>query len=370
MRNYSIVTCLLLVSVPVHAQDGPIGVGIFRDSINHWYNGAGRDRDDPRYDPEEYRAIADTLVALQNADGGWGKNVDWLVKLPPETIRELAGDGLTRSTFDNRNVYAQIGYLGEAYRRSGVEAYRESAARGLDYVFREQRPSGGWRGRDVEAITYNDDVMSGIMNLLIDVTSGDPRFTWIDDVQRQQAEDALRRAVDATLACQILVDGQRTAWCQQHDHETFAPIGARTFELASISGAESVDVVQVLMRLPPEPEIVDAIDSAVAWFREAALHGIRIERVPIPEERLPHHTAREEKIVVEDPNAPPLWARFYEIGTNRPFFADRDGVKVYQLSEIGIERRTGYAWYGTWPAGLLETEYPAWKARVMRRITP
>lgn len=363
MRIFLIFIGLLSLSVPVLAQDAPIGVGIFRDSINHWYNGAGRDREDPRYDPEEYRAIADTLVALQNEDGGWGKNVDWLVKLPPEKIRELAGDGLKRSTFDNRNIYAQIGYLAEAYRRSEEDAYRESAARGLDYVFREQRPSGGWRGRDVEAITYNDDVMTGIMHMLIDITSGDQRYAWLDDSRRAQAEDSLRRAVEVTLACQIVVDGEKTVWCQQHDHDTLEPIGARSFELASISGAESVDVVQVLMRLPAEPEIVDAIESAVAWFREAALHGIRVERVPIPEERLPHHTAREEKVVVEDPDAPPLWARFYEIGTNRPFFADRDGVKVYALSEIGIERRTGYAWYGTWPARLLETEYPAWKAR-------
>jgi len=62
--------------------------------------------------------------------------------------------------------------------------------------------------------------------------------------------------------------------------------------------------------------------------------------------------------------APPLWARFYEIGTNKPLFADRDGVAKYDLEDIGYERRNGYAWYGTWPAKLLSDEYPAWKTRV------
>jgi Pectic acid lyase len=57
------------------------------------------------------------------------------------------------------------------------------------------------------------------------------------------------------------------------------------------------------------------------------------------------------------------WARFYEIETNTPIFADRDGVKKYDLAKIGYERRNGYAWYGTWPQRLLEKEYPAWKEK-------
>ena len=58
--------------------------------------------------------------------------------------------------------------------------------------------------------------------------------------------------------------------------------------------------------------------------------------------------------------AKPIWARYYEIGTNKPFFSDRDGVKKYTIAEIGYERRNGYAWYGDWPQQLLETDYPAW----------
>ena len=63
----------------------------------------------------------------------------------------------------------------------------------------------------------------------------------------------------------------------------------------------------------------------------------------------------------------PLWARFHEIGSNRPFMANRDGKKVYSLSKVALERRTGYAWYGSWPARILERDYPAWKARLNQR---
>ena len=68
-------------------------------------------------------------------------------------------------------------------------------------------------------------------------------------------------------------------------------------------------------------------------------------------------------MVVPDPAAPPLWARFYEIGTNRPIFSGRDSVVRYQLSEIEYERRNGYRWYVDRPAKLLAEDYPKWNAK-------
>jgi hypothetical protein len=90
--------------------------------------------------------------------------------------------------------------------------------------------------------------------------------------------------------------------------------------------------VRFLMRRPATPEIVLAIDSAVAW----------LERSRLPDGR---------------------WARFYEFKTNRPIFSGRDGVVRYKLDEIEKERQDGYAWYGTWPQNLIEKDYPRWKSR-------
>lgn len=67
-----------------------------------------------------------------------------------------------------------------------------------------------------------------------------------------------------------------------------------------------------------------------------------------------------------DATAPPLWARFYDLSTNRPFFCDRDGIPRPNLSDIGDERRNGYSWYGEGLRALLEVEYPAWKARIAK----
>src|SRR6185503_18759354 len=94
-----------------------------------------------------------------------------------------------------------------------------------------------------------------------------------------------------------------------------------------------------------------------AWLEQARLTGIKQVERPDPAQPRGY-----DKVIVADPSAPPLWARFYEIGTNRPIFSGRDGVVKYSLAEIEYERRTGYFWIGPWAASLIEREYPKWKA--------
>ena len=69
-----------------------------------------------------------------------------------------------------------------------------------------------------------------------------------------------------------------------------------------------------------------------------------------------------DAIVVDDPAAPPIWARFYDLETGKPYFCGRDGIKKETLAEISYERRNGYAWYGNWGKSVLDA-YPKWKER-------
>jgi PelA/Pel-15E family pectate lyase len=107
-----------------------------------------------------------------------------------------------------------------------------------------------------------------------------------------------------------------------------------------------------------------SVSAAVKWLEAVKLTGVRIDKVDAPKEEFLRHTADYDKVVVQDPKAPPLWARHYEIGTNKPVFAGRDGVRKYAFAEIERERRTGTPWFGTWPAKLIAEEYPAWAKRV------
>lgn len=186
------------------------------------------------------------------------------------------------------------------------------------------------------------------MELVRDVAERDD-FAWLDPERRARAGQAFRRGLDGVLRCQVRVDGRLTVWCAQHDAMTFEPRPARTFELASLSGSESAGLLLLLMDVPdPSPEIVAAVEAGVAWFKTGRIEGFREVRVD------------GDKRLVPDPAAPPLWARFYEIGSNRPLFAGRDGVKRFDYAEIEAERRNGYSWYGRWGDAVL-ARHAAWR---------
>ena len=291
---------------------------------------------------------AEMEILFQNPDGGWPKNVEWgSFKTLQEAEKDKERDKNRKSTFDNSATYTQIRNLAKSYKTTENRRYRQAARHGLDYILREQRPSGGWRGSDVDAITFNDGAMTGVMQLLREVSEGQAHFSWTDKQTRRKAKQALERAIRVTLDCQIRVNGHKTAWCQQHDHKSLKPVKARTYELPSISGAESVDIVRFLMKIDqPSPEI--------------------IESFPIDPVKDLNKTISSDKRVVMDPNAKPTWARFYEIDTNRPFFCNRDGIKVYSLDKVKLERRTGYSWYGGYATSLLAGDYPKWKKRLNR----
>ena len=321
-------------------------------------------------DQTEPRTVlrAEMELLFQNPDGGWSKNVEWdSFKILQEAKNASEQNKRRKSTFDNSATYTQIRSLAKSYASTNNRRYRQAAERGLTYLFREQRPSGGWRGSDVDAITYNDDAMIGVMQLLREVSEGQAHFSWADSQNRRDARRALKRAIRVTLDCQIKVNNRRTGWCQQHDHKSLKPVKARAYELPSISGAESVNIVRFLMEIEtPSNEVIEAIEGAVAWFQKSAIKNVRIETYPIEPVKDGQKIISSDKRVVSDTDAELVWARFYEIGTNRPFFCNRDGVKVYSLAEVKLERRTGYSWYGSYARSLLAKDFPRWQKRLNR----
>lgn len=205
----------------------------------------------------------------------------------------------------------------------------------------------------------------GVMRTWQRVAEGKPEFAWVDSDRREKARNAVKQGVECLLKCQIPMGGKRTGWCQQHDRETLAAAPARTFEPASICPGDTTEVLEFLMSLQsPSPEVVTAVEEGMEWLEEVKLTGIRIERVKAEKEKFLRHSANFDVVVMEDANAPSIWARHYEIGTNRPIFSGRDGILRYSLAEVERERRTGTKWYGEWPAELLRTGYTAWRMRV------
>ena len=225
--------------------------------------------------------------------------------------------------------------------------------RGLDYLLASQYPNGGFpqffplREGYYSRITFNDNAMINVLTVLRDAAAGRAPYTFVDEARRIKARAAVERGLDIILRTQVKQDGRLTAWCAQHDEKTLAPAWGRAYEPPSLSGSESAGIVRFLMAIErPTPAVTAAIDGAVAWFRGVAIRGVRVEEFTGPD-------GRKDRRVVADASAPLLWARFYELGTNRPIFLGRDSVVRYAFGEIEAERRNGYAYYGTWPAALL-----------------
>lgn len=347
------------------AQDQyTISLDKFADGIHH-YELFAEDLDYPRLDSDDYVGLADNLVTMQNEDGGWPKNIDWLADVDMDSLKSSLSDFDARSTFDNDNTHPQIDFLAKMYTRTGNETYRESAQKGLQYILDTQHKSGGWRGWDVDAITFNDNVMVGILDVLYDVKTAKDYYNWVDENFRRRLTDAYERALDVTLKSQIEVNGTKKAWGQQHDHETLKPVKGRSYELPAVVSRESVNIVEFLMRIKdPDPRIISAVDAAVVWFGKVGLEHIRIDTIHISPDTYPGQNLDVDRKAVTDSAAPTIWARYYEIEDDTPFFCRRDGKKVDSLAEVNPERRGGYAWYGYWPADLLEHKYPAWKQRI------
>jgi len=316
------------------------------------------------YGRAEARRIAENVLLYQRATGGWPKNRDMARVLDAAARAQLlAAKRETDSTIDNDSTTTQMRFLARTIQATGDAGFRASFLDGLDYLLAAQYPNGGWpqffplRTDYSRHITFNDNAMVNTMRILRDIAGGGAAYAHVDAGRRNRAAEAVAKGLDVILGTQVAVDGRLTVWAAQHDAVTLRPQSARTYEPAALSASESVAVVEFLMETPsPSRAIVAAVDAAAAWFGTARLSGIRTES-----RHDPASPRGWDRLVVSDPGAPAIWARFYEIGTNRPMFLDRDGVVKYRLDEIGYERRTGYAWYGRWPAELLEQTYPAWK---------
>ena len=318
------------------------------------------------YSSSEAIRIADNVLLYQYPSGGWPKNIDMAEELDGAQKEHLkAINNLDSSTIDNSATYTQLRYLARVYTSTALDRFRSSFLRGIDYLLKAQYANGGWpqfyplRQGYYSRITFNDDAMIGTMKLLDDVSHKKADVAFVDEQRCGRAQRAVGKGIECILRCQIRVGGQLTAWCAQHDEHDFTPAQARSYELPSLSGEECVGIVEFLMtREKPSDDIKNSVQSAVAWFDKVRINGVR--EIEVNDKLGP---GGKNRIHVRDSAAPSAWARFYEIGTNKPFFCSRDGIRRDSLSQISYERRNHYSWLGYWPQRLLEKEYPAWAKR-------
>jgi len=301
-----------------------------------------------------------SILLHQRDSGGWPKNIDY--SEPVEKAALLRARSEIDSTIDNGATTEEMQILAQAYTQTRNETYRTAFINGLKFCLEAQYGNGGWPQKSPDTsgyhghITFNDGAMIKVMGLLKQIAE-EASYEFVDQDLRDLSSQAVQKGIDCLLKCQIIIDGKRTVWCAQHDQDSFLPAKARSYELPSFSGSESVGVVRFLIGIQnPSKEITESIEAAIEWFRAHQIKGYKVVKTPAPES-----LKGIDRIVVADANAPGMWARFYDLETFEPFFCSRDGIPKRQLSEISYERRNGYSWYTTSARGLLAKDYPKWK---------
>ncbi|WP_232764158.1 pectate lyase [Salegentibacter salinarum] len=320
------------------------------------------------YGSEQAIRIADNVILHQNVNGGWLKNTDLTKEITPNEKHELK-EKKTKTigpTIDNGTTHTQLRYLAKVYFETQIEKYKNGFLKGINYLLKAQYENGGWpqyypiREGYYEHITFNDNAMIGVMNLLRNVASEDENYRFVGEDIKKESEKAIQKGLDVILKTQVRIDGQPTLWCAQHHHKDLSPAKARAYELPSLSGAESVGIIRYLMQIEnPSEEVKESIRSAISWFEKHKITGKKVIIKDAPD--LP---GGKDRVVVENSKAGPLWARFNEIGTGRPIFVGRDGIPKNKLNEIEHERRMGYSYLGNYAEKLLKEDYPKWEKRI------
>lgn len=315
---------------------------------------------------DEAKAFADACVSFQTPSGGWSKGVAFNsgLRRPAMHWTNSIGGWYYVGTFDNNANNAAMTSLAKIYNATKNPKYSAAFLKGLDYIFDAQFPNGGWPqnyplvGWYHDEITYNDDAMTNVVGLLRDVAKGQGDYGFVDEARRNKAKVAMEAGLNCILKTQVVQNGKLTAWCAQHDPLTLEIAPARKFEVASLSGGESANVVRFLMSIePPSPQVKNAVNSAVEWFNSVKINGYEITSSL-------NEVGGRVFILQPNPNAGPLWGRFYEIGTNRPMFVTRETKVFYNLSDLDQSGpNKGYNWYVNAPQKMLENEYPKWLAK-------
>lgn len=334
------------------------------------------------YGSDDALRVAENIVSFQTPAGGWGKNQarDQPPRLPGQSYVANGTSRFARlddfdqpadpawsyvGTIDNDATTTEIRFLALVQAQLPAQqanAYRASAIRGVQYLLAAQFPGGGWpqvwplQGGYHDAVTLNDDAMTGVAALLGEVARGEAPFAFVPQPLRAQSAAAELRAIDKLLALQVRVNGRPMLWAQQHDALTGAPVSARNYEPPGLCASESAGVLLYLMSLDePSLPVVQAVEGGIAALRELELQGVTWGR----------QAGEADRSLQTQSGARGLWARFYDTQTLKPVFGDRDKSLHDDVAGVSAERRNGYAWFVTVPKKALQA-HEGWAKRWLR----
>ncbi|MGM0494064.1 MAG: pectate lyase [Armatimonadota bacterium] len=270
---------------------------------------------DERY-LEMAQEIADALAIIQTDTGGWPARAR--LSQPP-------GSG-TRSDLDDNRTQSTVRFFVDLVATGESERHREVMQRGLDFILEAQYPSGGWpqyypapedQNNYQRYHTLNDASMPDNMRTLLTAWRA---------LGEQEYLDAVIRAADWLLEVRL----PNAGWAQQYYDDFVSgplipnhPAPARWFEPIALVSSESGSVIRILTEVwleTGDDRYIAPFDEVADWFERSRLDN-------------------------------GLWARFYELHTNRPLYCTPDRIITHSDENL----RPGYAWQRNWGEDVFRT---------------
>lgn len=282
-------------------------------------------------------AATDAALAVaygQLQSGGWTNSVDFDPQSPhTAAYRNGKGRGKNNSSLDDGQTQSALRLMIHADKALGFKnrSIHDSATIGLDALLNAQYPNGGFPQVWEEAVkpqpivkanypeydwrtegriknywdmyTLNDNVTGYVADTLIDAAMiyRDKRYA-----------DALRKLGDFLLLAQM--PEPQPGWAQQYNH-AMQPIWARKFEPPGVSGDETQEVLDTLLkiyRVTGDRKYLEPIPAALAWLKRSVLPDGQV-------------------------------ARYYELRTNQPLYMSRRG-DTYSLTYDDSDLPSHYGW--------------------------
>ncbi len=276
------------------------------------------------------RETAEALVYGQLESGGWTQTVHFAKVNRMGKYRNGRGGTMNNSSLDDGQTQASLVMLMRADKAFNFkhESIHEAAKYGLDALLKAQFANGAFPqiwSKPAEAkpilkaktpdydwktegrvknywdyYTLNDGLAGTVLDVLVEAGAiyGEDRF-----------KAAAAKLGDFLIAAQM--PEPQPGWCQQYSYE-MVPIWARKFEPPAVSGWESQDAMEALIRIAQvtgDKKYLEPIPRALAYFRKNRLPDGRV-------------------------------ARFYELGTNRPLYMDA----AYKLTYDDAAAPDHYGW--------------------------
>ena len=262
-------------------------------------------------------AAGHCLAWGQLKSGGWTYSIEFDLERNRAHYHHLDGKDTTgkklrdTTTFDDDNTQSATRFLMALDQHVDDPVINQALARAWDCFLAAQYEGGVWDGAWPQRFppptkgygrfpTFNDNTMSDCVRTML---------TAYRQYGKAEHLDSVRRCLDFYLRSQQ--PEPQGAWAQQYD-EQLKPAWARRFEPPSVTGAESCGNARLLLDMFVEfgdARCLDAVRKAVEWYKRSRIGGTEQTGV---------------------------WARFYELQTNKPLYFTRTYELVYTDDDVPV----------------------------------